>query len=330
MKVKTQDFQILKGENIFEFPVGITVIQGKTGSGKTSLFYAIQDCLLNPAGVDDSINWDAKNCAVTISNNNNEITWIKTNTSSQYIDEKTQKEYVKASKLDSTDLADLGFYIKDNDVVNIQDEWKLLFPFGLKDTEMFRLFEDIFNISCSFLVIDEYKKEEQQIKSNINQTVATLNDLTRKRVILENIFSNIDSTKIQNLIHTMQKKEKESTDIIDDLQKFIDFSTYKNIDILPEFNSNNLNSISYTYNTIINDYDEFSKNKLLLDMDIFSSKEFNLCIPPIIQDYDQCKNVIQELKNYEQTLNELNQKEDQIRAQLKQIKVCPTCGKPLD
>ena len=68
MKVKTKDFQILKGEHEFEFPVGITVIQGKTGSGKTTLFYAIDDCLTNPSGVDDVINWDAKSASVTIEN----------------------------------------------------------------------------------------------------------------------------------------------------------------------------------------------------------------------------------------------------------------------
>ena len=50
MKVTTKDFQILQGTNTFEFPVGITVIQGKTGSGKTTLFYAIEDCLINPSG----------------------------------------------------------------------------------------------------------------------------------------------------------------------------------------------------------------------------------------------------------------------------------------
>ena len=53
MKVTTKDFQILKGEHTFEFPVGITVIQGKTGSGKTTVFYAVEDCLTNPSGVDE-------------------------------------------------------------------------------------------------------------------------------------------------------------------------------------------------------------------------------------------------------------------------------------
>ena len=66
MKVKTKDFQRLKGENTFEFPVGITVIQGRSGSGKSTLFYAIEDCLSNPSGVADVINWDAKSCEVSI------------------------------------------------------------------------------------------------------------------------------------------------------------------------------------------------------------------------------------------------------------------------
>ena len=160
MKVITKDFQILNGEHEFEFPVGVTVIQGESASGKSSLFYAIQYCLTNPSGVDYVINWDAKQTQVTIENNGNSVTWVKTPTSSEYINNTTGEKFVKASKLDSRDIADLGFYFdhKDN-VINIQGEWSVLFPFGLTDTEMFKQFEEIFNIACAYQIVDDIKKK---------------------------------------------------------------------------------------------------------------------------------------------------------------------------
>ena len=59
MKIITEDFQILKGINEFEFNSGINIIVGCNGSGKSSLFYAVENCLSNPNGVDDCINHDS-------------------------------------------------------------------------------------------------------------------------------------------------------------------------------------------------------------------------------------------------------------------------------
>lgn len=329
MKIKTQDFQILKGENIFEFPVGITVIQGKTGSGKTSLFYAIEDCLLNPSGVDDAINWDAKNCKVTISNNDNEITWIKTSNSSQYINEKTKQEFVKASKLDSTDLADLGFYIKDNDVVNIQGEWKLLFPFDLKDTEMFRLFEDIFNISCSFLIIDEYKKDEQQIKSKINETVNNINELVRHKSTIEDILSKVDNIALNNLINNIQTTQNRLDDLRRSYQCFNNYNPYKDIKIPEEFNTANLQETYNKLHQVNRDFEELHRNLNLLKQNLFETKIFNLQEPTLIKDYENYTKFIQDKIKNENLLNSLVKEENLIQEQIDKIKVCPTCGRPL-
>ena len=69
MKVILNDFQILEGENTFEFPEGINVVVGPNASGKSSMFYAIENALTNPNGVDDCINYNSKQTKVTIENN---------------------------------------------------------------------------------------------------------------------------------------------------------------------------------------------------------------------------------------------------------------------
>lgn len=329
MKVKTKDFQILKGEHEFEFPVGITVIQGKTGSGKTTLFYAIEDCLINPNGVDDAINWDAKEASVTIENNGNKITWTKTKTSSEYKNELTGQQFVKASKIDSTTLGDLGFYIKDGDVINIQDEWKILFPFGLKDTEMFRLFEDIFNISCSFAVIDDYKKDEKEVKSQINQTLEQLNSFIQTNNSIEDMLSKVDVSKVDNIINKLTNKKLELSQLNEDLASLSNNNKYKEVNLPARYDSSNLINMESYRNQIIKDYDNYCVNNQLKNSKLPKKKQFDIKINPYKEDYNNYLFQLNEIKRFNNEKSQLDIQYNELEKKLAEIKVCPTCGRPL-
>ena len=330
MRVKTKDFQILKGEHEFEFPEGITVIQGKTGSGKTTLFYAIQDCLTNPNGVDDAINWDAKSTSVTIENNDNKITWTKTPTSSEYRNELTGQQFVKASKIDSTNLGDLGFYIKDGDVLNIQDEWKILFPFGLKDTEMFRLFEDIFNISCSFTIIDDYKKDEKEIKSQINTVTSQINDLTSKKSTITDILNKINKQDLETYISQINTKKQVVSEISEDYNNLSNYEKYKTVNVPSLFDTTKMVNNGTYYNTILEDYNKYQNNHYLLEIKLPEKKEFNLKENPYLQDYTNYCNNKQTIDLYTEEIKTLDEQMNKLKEELSKIKVCPTCGKPLE
>lgn len=330
MRVKTKDFQILKGEKEFEFPVGITVIQGKTGSGKTTLFYAIEDCLTNPNGVDDTINWDAKSTSVTIENNDNKITWTKTPTSSEYKNELTGQQFVKASKIDSTNLGDLGFYIKDGDVLNIQDEWKTLFPFGLKDTEMFRLFEDIFNISCSFTIIDDYKKDEKEVKSQINTVTSQINDLSSKKLSIDNILDKINKQDLDTYISQINTKKQVVSEINEDYNNLSKNYKYKNINVPNQFDTTNMVNKDNYYNTIKLDYNNYLKNHGLLDIELPERKEFNIKENPYTEDYGIYSVLKQNIETYKAEISNLDNKIKELNEELSKIKICPTCGRPME
>lgn len=329
MKLITKDFQILKGKHEFEFPVGITVIQGKTGSGKSTVFYAIHDCLTNPAGVDDVIHWDAKSAQVTIENNGNAITWIKTPTSSEYRNELTGQSFVKASKIDSTDLGDLGFYIKDGDVINIQDEWKVLFPFGLKDTEMFRLFEDIFNISCSFNIIDDYKKDEKNIKAEITNTISQINDYKQKKITIEDILNKINKQDIENYQTTINTKQQVVSQIEEDYNNLSKNYKYKLFDVPAQFDTTALVNKNSYYNTLLQDYNNYDINLQLKLLSLPDKKEFNIQENPYINDYKAYTELKSKLQEYALQLDALDKQEKDLQVKLSDIKVCPTCGRPL-
>ncbi len=287
MQVILNDFQILQGETVFDFPVGITIIQGKTGSGKTTLFYAVSHCLLNPSGVDDCINWFANQAKVTINNNNQSITWIKTPTSCEYQNNKTGQSYIKASKLDSRDLGDLGFYIDKNDnILNMHDEWSILFPFKSSDTEMFKIFEDMFNISSSFAIIDLIKDDEKNVKTSISNVDKEVNNCKSHLLQIEDIAAKIDEQQLTDFIN-MLTVCKERLDVLTvDYEKLITNYKYISFTIPDDYTISFLFDLNRSCNTIKQDYDSYLKSYKLKDFKIPQEYKFNVKKSEIFADFE--------------------------------------------
>jgi hypothetical protein len=57
-------------------------------------------------------------------------------------------------------------------VLNFHTENNLAFPFDRSDTEMFKLFEKIFNITDTRAIIDTMRKEEDEVNFKLNQNFA--------------------------------------------------------------------------------------------------------------------------------------------------------------
>ena len=330
MKVKTKDFQLLKGEHEFEFPVGITILQGESATGKSSLIYAIQNCLTNPSGVDYCINHDAKCTEVTIENNDNSVTWIKTHSSSEYRNNKTGESFVKASKLDSRDIADLGFYFDPKgNVINIHDEWSVLFPFALNNVEMFKLFEDIFNISCASKIIDDIKKDEQDIKSQINTCHNTIDTYKKKKEVIKNILCEVNEQTLQKHIQQLTELQQSTQTIQQDYDTMCKYIPICDILVPPEFNVDNLIESHNKYINIINDLNVYINNvdvQTFIIPDEYIMKDINV---DILNDYNSYQQNITQITQLEKDLQDLLQTEQQIEYDISQIKVCPTCGREL-
>lgn len=333
MKVITNNFQALEGTNEFIFNKGINVIVGPNASGKSSLFYAIQNALTNPNGVDECIHYDHKSTEVTIENNDNSVTWVRNNSSSTYIDNKFNKQYVKASKLDSRDIADLGFYFDNkNKVVNIHDEWSVLFPFGESDTDMFRLFEDIFNISCSFQIIDEIKKDEQSIKSSINSNQQEKCELQQKLVVLSDIKQKIDSQYIDNLLTTLQNNLQFISGLKADISIFINSYPYTLTDLPQVFDITNLYNSLHKYEELHKDYETYvlNKSKQNIIIPIFDFN-FDIIEPVNLRyDYEQYCTTKAGILEYGEEINKLKDELHKLQDKLNLLKVCPTCGRSLE
>lgn len=328
MRVITKDFQRLKGENIFEFPVGITIIQGRSGSGKSTVFYAVEDCLTNPSGVSDVINWDAKEAEVTIENDGGYVKWRKTPSSCEYED-KNGKSFVKASKIDSRDIDNLGFYFdKKDDVVNIHGEWDKLFPFAASDTEMFKLFEDIFNISSSFQIIDNIKAEEKDYKAQIASLNNQINDLTIKNNSINDVLERVNPD-VDSFIKDLQNKEQNVSILTNDYRTLSDNQKYLNIDIPKELDTSLLTEKGNFYSQILKDYENYQVNKQRASLIVPLEKSFDIKENPYIEDYNKYQTILNIIAQYEKELQKIDEEEKVVREKLGSIKVCPTCGQEL-
>ena len=332
MKVITNNFQILEGRNEFEFKPGINLIVGPNASGKSSLFYAIENALTNPNGVDECIHFDHKSTDVTIENNGNSLTWIRTNSSSTYVNNNTQKEYVKASKLDSRDIMNLGFYFDNkNKVLNIHNEWSVLFPFGESDTEMFRLFEDIFNISCSFQIIDEMKKDEQTFKNCITTNQNEKINLFKNLDILKEIDSKVNKSDIEKHITNIEKTLEETSTLREDLTTYASSLPLTRAFFPKLFDVTDSYNLSHNYEELQKVYERYvqeERKKFIEVPKISLSLDFESA-DTIRNDYEQYCVTKSNITEYNDELSTLKMQVIEINKKIDAIKVCPTCGRPL-
>ena len=332
MHIKTKDFQILKGEHEFDFPVGLTIIQGRNASGKSSLFQAIKYALVNKAGTDLCINHQSKQAEVTIENNGSSVTWIKSKGTSEYIDNTTGQTYVKASKMDSRDIANLGFlFDMDDKVINLFGMHDVMFPYGYKSTELYELFQEIFSVTCGSQIIDLFKKDEQTTKTAISDKTKTINDLKQKGLNISEILQNVDEEIIDNYINKLKQQEDNLSKLQIDYSNYSRIYGYKQITLPEQFNPQKINDKSVYYNQLLLDYEKYNKSYNLIQQDLpDEGKGFDLKENPYLADYNKLVSLYKDIETYTQEIEAWQLQYKRIEEKLKEIKVCPTCGRPLE
>lgn len=340
MKVHIENFQSLKDVTL-EFKPGITLITGPNGNGKSASFRAIRALLSNPNGCSSYIRHGEKEAKVTLENNNNSITWIRKPDTVTYVNNKTGEEFIKASKMDSRDLADLGFYFDEKDqIVNAPSEWQVLFPFHQSQKEMFRLFEDIFNISNSFQVIDAIKSDLQDNNKTINILKVDLNTLDVQATGINNTLKFINKDLLESFKNQIEQDGKILDSLQTDIECFKNYypNTHLNIpesvkqDILDYLEKNNL-----LLKSLDEDIKNFSKLNSICNnhiIDFECPKEFydleTIDIVSLQKDIEDYKNYFNHFNKLTNEIKEIDIKLCKLIEEFNAIKVCPTCGRVLN
>lgn len=190
MKLKLKNFQATKSGTI-EFSPGITLITGQTNNGKTSIFRALLCLLLNPSkaiGYINNENIEAEpNREMVITLIDDSLPIIEYHRTTQkawyVIDGKKYSKLGRSTLFEIYPEINKVFVYDPQDprkVLNFQTEKHLAFPFDKSETEMFKLFEKIFNISDIRLVLDTMKKEEAEAVFKLTQNQAEKEKLTKE------------------------------------------------------------------------------------------------------------------------------------------------------
>ena len=235
LKLQLENFQSISSGEL-EFKVGLNFIIGQSNSGKSATFRAIKACLENPSGAQRFIKKGSSCTAVTLTYNGNQITWRRTPKENSYII--NGETYVKTGRANAFKILEneTGFIQGDGDaIMNIEEELQLPFPFGLNKSELFKLYENVFCVSDSAVILKSAKEHESKVKFDIDLLDVELNKNKTKLQELEAFKKEVEIETLKEHLSDCKKLNdrlvflKEGADVI---QLAVKASTI-NVDIVP-------------------------------------------------------------------------------------------------
>lgn len=364
LKLSFENFQsISQGELVFH--TGTNVIIGQSNSGKTATFRGLKACLSNPIGSQRFIKKGTNKASVCLEYNGNQIIWKRTPKESSYII--NGEDFLKTGKSNAFKiLEDTGFVLDDNDtIMNIEEELQLPFPFGIPKSELFKLYENVFCVSDSAIILKAAKAKEDEVKSNI---ATTENEITKNKNKLEELQKFEKEVNINFLEEKRDLlKEKLSRitflkDGLDIIRIAVNIQEYK----VPVVSFTDMTSILQEKNTLKKNLIQLKElhklSKTLKELEGPTPKGLskyeellgirNEClkieklskVKVIEKSFTSKLEKYKELKEYRSALKELkaemrNKKEelaalismlDLREEKLKEFKVCPLCHQPLN
>ena len=364
LKLSLENFQsISHGELIFH--AGTNVIIGQSNSGKTATFRGLKACLSNPAGSQRFIKKGTNKSSVALEYNGNQIIWKRTPKESSYTI--NGEDFIKTGKSNAFKLVDdLGFVVDDNDIImNIEEELQLPFPFGISKSELFKLYENVFCVSDSAVILKAAKETEEQTKSDIATLEAEITKNTHKLEELDNFKKEVDLDFLkekkkyfkENLdrvyflkdglstIHRAYKVQNFQIKEIPFENKLIEFKELRqlkdNLFKLKKLHtlSKELKEITVPETIDLTLYEGLkelckTRNNILKikDMEVLEKEFINkLSLYNELKEYSLAiQNLKRNIKEKKIKLESTNELIKQKEEKLKEFKVCPLCHKPLD
>ena len=189
--IDLSNFQSI-GAAKLSFETGITLLVGQSNSGKSAILRAIKAVLNNPSRAKTYIKHGKTSSCVEITVDNNTISWGRSGKESSYTI--NDESYAKVGNKTLFDLLpDNGFVRDDEDnIMNIEGELELPFPFDRTPSQLFKLFENIFCVSDSATILKSFKDDELRYNKEISTTEEKLKRLAAKATALDELEKEVD------------------------------------------------------------------------------------------------------------------------------------------
>lgn len=219
LKVNLENFQSISKADL-EFVQGINIIVGQSNSGKSAILRAIKGAVLNPNGSQRYIKNGEKQFKVNVEYEGNDISWTREgNKSPKYII--NGEEYLKVGSSNLQDVCPKSGFVLDErgNLMNIESELELPFPFDKSNSELFKLFEkNIFCVSDSSSVTKFIKADEEEANRLKDNSTYELDRIKQKLEAINELEQEIDLNKLINGRNTLSNLMNKSNEIKLDIQ----------------------------------------------------------------------------------------------------------------
>ena len=205
LKLILDNFQsISHGELIFH--QGINIIIGQSNSGKSATFRALKACLSNPSGSQRFIKKGTSSAMVTLEYNGNQIIWKRTAKENSYII--NNEEYHKTGSSSAFKILDDTGFVTDDEgtIMNIEEELQLPFPFDMTRSDLFKLYEDVFCVSDSAIILKAAKGTEDETKDEVALIENEISKNENKLKELIEFKNEVDINKLTNMKLFLEKR----------------------------------------------------------------------------------------------------------------------------
>jgi len=256
LTLKLSNFQVYDKAQL-SFTSGITVIRGANSSGKSAVFRAVEALVTNPLSGKDYIHHDKTKCSVSLNFDSNfEVIWTRSTKGVSY--KINDKSYTKLGRDNVyTIFPEFPLTLDDRgNLANLHGEWDLMFPFDRSEGDLFRLFEDVFQISESNRVLKEFqqqgKKFQKELQENHHKQA-----LTEERVNgINEILSDYNITQLSVITQGYEESKSRYEELQKDIKKALAIQEcIELIEELEEFPIGNLSDMLSKLNSFTNDLD---------------------------------------------------------------------------
>ena len=356
MKLKIENFQSLEGVNNFNFEPGVTIIVGASNSGKTAIIRALRGLILNYVSTSKAkkyITHFKDNLQVDLQLDDKiNYSWYKDTKNTLYkiedLENHKEQEFEKSGNDDLESICDKAgidfpFVIRDKKLINIYTEKDSLpFPFDLNDVELFKMFEELYNVSSSGIIFKFMKSLETKTNSEVKSTKEQI-ELDKNKI--EKIIELEDKYEVEKLEELKLRAEKIQAGMIgidEDIR--IASKNNKICRIIKEFLDNTIlkENTDKLVNKSINlikeskelskDIEIISSNNKIEQINVYK-KDFNMALiseyNALSSDYNRAKLLNNELKSVQEEAEDLLNQQKEIKEELAKIDVCPLCGSKL-
>lgn len=228
LKLSIKNFQSIEDAQL-EFVPGINILIGQSNSGKTAILRALNAVLTNPSYAKTFIKHNETHAAVSYDYNGNSVTWSKS-AKGGTVYNVNGESYSKVGTSDITSfLKNSGFVLDYGDVVNIEGEWDLPFPFDKTPAEMFSIFENVFCVSDSSTILRSFKEDEADLVRKKAELTDSISKYEKKKEVLTELENEINVTKIRKELAAFEEHSAQYFNLADDLKSIERLTVLENL-----------------------------------------------------------------------------------------------------